>query len=185
MNTEIKEREKIKSQILDFTIKSVEKFLKENLGLVFYAFAFDCNAEYAEFGLCFNTETSFQETLKDYQKGKFAEYYKTEVSKHYKTEEGIKSLRYNTGDWEFQYLESLNVFSNDELDKIFNQLPDDDYESWKKFVSNLLDLFTESLVEFTKTKTYAKIPKTNDFICFCIDHDEDFDDAIERMKKYS
>ena len=185
MNTEIKEREKIKSQILDFTIKGVEKFLKENPDLEFYAFAFDCNAEYAELGLCFNTETSFQETLKNYQKGEFAVYYKTEVSERYKTEEGIKSLRYNTGDWEFQYFDSLNVFSNDELDKIFSQLPDDDYKSWVEFVSNLLDLFTESLVEFAKTKTYAKIPKTKDFICFCIDHDEDFDDAIERIKKYS
>ena len=96
MNTEIKEPEKIKNRILDFTIKSVENFLVENPELEFYAFAFDCNVEYAELGLCFNTETSFQETLKDYQKGKFAEYYKSEVSKHYKTEEGIKSLRYST-----------------------------------------------------------------------------------------
>ena len=184
MSTGIKEREKVKSRILNFTIKSVEIFLKENSNQEFYAFAFDCNAEYAELGLCFNTETYFQETLKDYQKGKFAEYYKTEVSKHYKTEEGIKSLRYNTGDWEYQCFDTLSVFSNDELDKIFNELPDDD-ESWNNFVFDLLDLFTESLVEFTKTETYAKIPKTKDFMSFCIDHDEDFDDAIKRMKKYS
>ena len=185
MSLEIEEREKIKSQILDFTTRSVEKFLNENSDLEFYAFAFDCNAEYAGLGLCFNTETFFQETLKDYQKGKFAEYYKTEVSKHYKTEEGIKSLKYSTGDWDYQCFETLDVFSNDELDKIFNEFPDDDNESWNEFVSNLLDLFTESLVEFTKTETYAKIPKTKDFISFCIDHDEDFDDAMERMKNYS
>ena len=184
MSVEIKNREKIKKQIIDFTIKGVEDFLQENPDLEFYAFAFDCNAEYAEIGLCFNTETSFQEILKSYQKGEFAEYYKAEVSKHYKTEEGIKSLRYNTGDWDYQYFDSINVFSNQELDKISNEFPDDNYESWEKFVSNLLELFTESLVEFAKTETYAKIPKTKDFISFCIDHDEDFDDAMERMKKY-
>ena len=173
MNTEIKERDKIKKQILDFATKSVENFLKENPDLEFYAFAFDCNAEYAELGLSFNTETAFQETLKDYQAGEF--------SRYYKSEEDIKELKYNTGDWDYMYFDSLDVFSNDELDKISNEFPDDDYKSWNKFVSNLLDFFTESLIEFMKTETYAKIPKTKDFICFCIDHDEDFDDAMERL----
>ena len=177
MSTKIKEREKIKSQIIDFTIKAVEEFLKENSDCEFYAFAFDCNAEYAELGLCFNTETSFTETLKNYQTGK--------SSKHYKTEEDIKDLKYNTGDWDYQYFDSLNIFSNEELDDLFNELPDDNNKSRNEFIYNLLELFTECLLEFTKTETYAKIPKTKDFISFCIDHDEEFDDAMERMKKHS
>ena len=177
MNTEIREWGKIKKQILDFTTRSVEDFLKENSDLEFYSFAFDCNAEYAELGLSFNTETSFQKTLKSYQTGEFSQYYKSE--------EDIRELKYNTGDWDYLYFDSLDVFSNDELDKIFNEFPEDDYKSWNEFVSNLLNLFTECLIEFTKTETYAKIPKTKDFICFCIDHDEDFDDAMERIEKYN
>ena len=70
------------------------------------------------------------------------------------------------------------------MTEIFNELPDDDYKSWKEFVNNLLELCTESLVEFTKTETYKKIPKSKDFVAFCIDHDEDFEQAMKRMEKY-
>ena len=177
MNTEIKEWDKIKKQILDFTTRSVEDFLKENPDLEFYAFAFDCNAEYAELGLSFNTEISFQDTLKGYQTGDF--------SRYYKSEEDTRELKYNTGDWDYSYFDSLDVFSNDELNKIYNVLPEDDDKSWNKFISNLLDLFTDCLIEFTKTEIFAKIPKTEDFMCFCIDHDEDFDDAMERIEQYN
>ncbi|MDR2710901.1 MAG: hypothetical protein LBB65_06205 [Burkholderiales bacterium] len=38
----------LKQIIVDFTVQGVERFLKERPGLEFYAFAFDCNAEYAE-----------------------------------------------------------------------------------------------------------------------------------------
>ena len=54
---------KLKSELLEFTEKGVEKFLNENSNLEFYAFAFDCNAEYAEVNLCLNTENEFQKTM--------------------------------------------------------------------------------------------------------------------------
>jgi len=169
-------KEEIKQQIIKFAIQGVENFLKENPDLKFYAFAFDCNAEYAEVNLCLNTEDDFAETLKEYQEGEFSE--------GYQKEEDITELKYNTGDWEYQCFDTLYVFDEEELDKILNEMPDDDYQSWQKFVNDLLGLFTESLVEFSKTETFKKIPKTDDFTFFCIDHDEDFDDAKERLKNY-
>ncbi|MCO6507451.1 MAG: DUF4303 domain-containing protein [Snodgrassella sp.] len=94
-------------------------------------------------------------------------------------------LRYNIGDWEYQCLDTLYVFSEDELNNYFNQLypngVDDDYGAWKAFVNSLFDLFTNQLVEFSKTEIFKKIPKTNDFKFFCIDHDEDIEEAIEHM----
>jgi hypothetical protein len=176
MKTEVNQKEKVKKQIVDFAIQGVGNFLKENPNLEFYAFAFDCNAEYAEVSLCLNTKLDFQKTLKDYQK-KYPE--------SYQSEEDINELKFNTGDWEYQCFDTLEALTNEQLQEKFDELPDDNYESWKEFVNNLLELFTESLVEFTKTETFDKIPKSKDFIAFCIDHDEDFGEAMERVNKYS
>ncbi|MBF2631754.1 DUF4303 domain-containing protein, partial [Listeria seeligeri] len=57
-------------KIVNFAIEGVEKFLQENPELTYYAFAFDCNAEYAEINLCVNTEEAFAEILAYYQSGK-------------------------------------------------------------------------------------------------------------------
>ena len=106
MKTQVKQREKIKKQIIDFAVQEVENFLKENPDLEFYAFAFDCNAEYAEVNLCLNTESNFQETLEDYQNGEYAKYYKSEQE--------IKDLKFNTGDWKYQCFDTLYIFTDED-----------------------------------------------------------------------
>ncbi|PIT12832.1 DUF4303 domain-containing protein [Snodgrassella alvi] len=168
---------KISKKILDFSINGVEKFLIQHPELRFYAFAFDCNVEYGEINLCFNTEHAFSKVLNRYQNGDFAE--------NYRTTEAIYQLRYNTGDWEYQCFDTLYVFSEEELENYFNKLypndVNDDYGAWKAFANSLLDLFTKQLVEFSKTDIFKKIPKTNDFKFFCIDHDEDIEEALQRM----
>jgi hypothetical protein len=170
----------IKQQIIDFAEQGVENFLKENPELKFYAFAFTCNAKYTEIGLSLNTEEDFAKTLKRYQEG--------EYSKYYQKEEDIKDLKYNTGDWDYQCFDTLHIFDDEAMNKFYNEIypykPDDDNEKWSNFVNSLLELFTESLVDFSNTATFKKIPKTDNFIFYCIDHDEDFDIAIERLKKY-
>lgn len=165
----------IKSELLTFTKRAVEKFLDENSENVFYAFAYDCNAEYAGICLCFNTENEFKKTLNYYQNGEFSQYYKSN--------EQINDLKYNTGDWKYQCFASINIFTDDELTKIFQDFPDDDYKSWQNFVEDLMMLFTETLLDFSKTEIFRKIPKTKDFKFFCIDHDEDFEDVENRMNK--
>ncbi|WP_267188655.1 DUF4303 domain-containing protein [Listeria seeligeri] len=47
--------------IVNFAINGVEKFLRENPDLTFYAFAFACDLEGAEINLCLNTEEAFSE----------------------------------------------------------------------------------------------------------------------------
>lgn len=173
-------KQEVKNTLLAFTIEGVEQFLAENPALEFYAFAYDCNAEYAQVSLCFNTETDFQETLKDYQSGEYAEYYQTE--------EDINDLRYNTGDWEFQCFDTINVLSDEELTAIFNEIyPEkkkvEDYTLWNEFVESLMHLFCEVMIDFSQTDTYKKIPKTSNFISYCIDHDEDVETAFERFEK--
>ena len=167
-------KEEIKNKLLNFTIQEVKIFLIENPNLEFYAFAFDCNFEYAEINLCFNTEADFAKTLAHYKTGEFSSYYQSEKE--------INDLKFNTGDWNQQGFASINVLTEDELTKIFNDLPNDDYKSWKEFLDCLTKAVCECLIDFTNTETFNGIPKTQDFLAFCIDHDEDFETAIERIE---
>ncbi|WP_226372129.1 hypothetical protein [Selenomonas timonae] len=44
----------------------------------------------------------------------------------------------------------------------------------------MLQLCDEILAAFRETDVFKRIPKTADFISFCIDHDEDPADALAR-----
>ena len=171
----IENSELLKKRLLDFTVQGVSQFLKEHPDLKFYAFAYDCNVEYAEVNLCFNTEEDFAEALSHYQNGKYAE--------HYQDKEDIEELKYNTGDWEYQCFDTLYLYSNEEIEEILGQIPDEDYTLLNEFLEEMLLLITEVLIDFTHTEIYQRIPKTEDFIAYAIDHDEDFYDAKERMEK--
>lgn len=91
-------------------------------------------------------------------------------------------LKYNTGDWAYQCFDTISILSDEQLEEMFQAIPANDEQIWKTFVSDLLLLFTEALHDFTSTEVYKKIPKTTDFIAFCIDHDESVEDALNRMK---
>ena len=97
---------------------AVEEFLRAHPRERFYALAFDCNTEYAEFLVGMNTEEAFQKTLMEYHEGGASDH--TDAS-------AIEKLRYNPGDW-----------------------------------------------------TYTDIAE--DFVSYCIDHDEDPADALARCR---
>ncbi len=170
------DKEKIKSELLNFTEIEVKKFLEQNKEKEFYAFAYDCNAEYGEVNLCFNTEEDFSKTLQKYQSGEF--------SHHYQTKEDIFDLKYNTGDWDYQCFSTLWVINQEKLDVIFEQFEPDDFDKlFDNFIEEIMVICTEVLIEFSKTKIFELIPKTENFKFFCIDHDEDFESAENRLRK--
>lgn len=45
-----------------------------------------------------------------------------------------------------------------------------------------MDFCEEILSDFQKTEVFGKIPRTADFVAFCIDHDEDVKEALERQR---
>ena len=160
--------DKIKKELLSFTKESVSQFLKANGDLTFYAFGFDCNADYAEVNLCFNTEISFEKTLRSYQSGEYAE--------HYQSEESINELKYNFGDWEYQCFATTYVLTDDESADIYG----DDIE---KQADDLMKLFCDVLLDFMFTEEYSNIPKTENFKVLCCDHDEPIEDSELRLSK--
>mgnify|MGYP000867196279 CR=1 FL=1 len=164
----------IKNDIVSFAITETEKFLTEKSGEVFYAFAFDLNAAYGEVNLCFNTEEYFQKILK---------YYQNQSDSHvYHSNEEIKSLKYNTGDWEYQCFSTIYPIDETYLEKLYHTSYKDG--SYSHVLTKIIHIFSESLTLFKQTETYKKIPKTEDFIAFTIDHDEDVEDALMRIGKY-
>ena len=170
------DRQQIKQTILDFASSGVQTFRQNNPGLVFNAFAFDCNAEYAEINLCFNTEEGFSKTLNNFRK---------KNPKDILNEEEVLHFKYNTGNWVYQCFDTTNILTDAQLDEIFQTMPDDDYQTWEKFIDDLKLLFTESLQSFIQTEIYKNIPKTKDFITYCIDHDETVEIALKRMNIYA
>ncbi len=173
----------IRNRLLKFTQTEVEKFLEQNPKKVFYAFAYDCVAAEKSLYLCFNTEEDFAKTLKEYQDGKYSD--------EYQKEDEIFQLKYNTGDWDYQ---AFAMYFFDEMDEL-KELVEMENEIWEigndvltdqiddKIQEELMIFFTETLIEFSKTKSFEKIPKTKDFKFFCIDHDEEFEDAQARFEK--
>ena len=156
----MKEIEKYKKKLFDFTISGCSEFLDKNPEETFYAFAYDCNAEYCEVNLCFNTEESFQKTLKHYKNGPYKEQYDTENS--------VLSLRYNTGDWKYQCFETLYFETEENMKRLYG-------ENLELQISEVMKMCQEVLEEFKMTNLYKKIPKTIDFIAYCIDHDDEIE----------
>ena len=160
--------EERKQALLPLVQTAVETFLKEHPDLSYYCFAFDCNAEYAEINLCFNTEADFAQTLERYQSGPYGD--------SYRSEEDILDLRYNPGDWQYQCFATFYVLEEEALAALYGE--DED-----RLLAEMMRFNCELLALFCKTDTFARIPKTENFRVLCIDHDEDVAAALERTDR--
>lgn len=145
---------------------AVEEFLRAHPRERFYALAFDCNTAYAEFLVGMNTEEAFQKTLMEYQEGSASD--RTDAS-------AIENLRYNPGDWTYTEITEAELFDEDELTSRYQ-------DNMEKQCADMLHLCEEILADFRKTDAFRKIPKTADFVSYCIDHDEDPADALARPR---
>ena len=85
---------------------AMEEFLRAHPRERFYALAFDCNTEYAEFLVGMNTEEAFQKALREYQEGGASD--RTDAS-------AAANLRYNPGDWMYTDIAEAELFKEEEL----------------------------------------------------------------------
>lgn len=152
-----------KLELSDAIEEAVAAFLKEHPDLRYYCFAFDCNAEYAEINLCFNTEEAFQETLRRYQKGPCGD--------RYRSEETAWEVRYDPGDWDYQCFDTFYVLDEDQIRETYGE--DDE-----RLTAEMMALNYQLLALFCQTETFRHIPKTEGFRVLCIDHDATLEDAI-------
>nr|WP_261729982.1 hypothetical protein [Shewanella xiamenensis] len=75
-------------------------------------------------------------------------------------------------------MRTLYVLPEDELHTIQQRLPEDDFSEWEAIVGQIRSIFSECLQLFTQTEVYQSIPKTDDFIAFSIDNDEELPDIL-------
>lgn len=77
-------------------------------------------------------------------------------------------------------MRTLYVLSEDELQAIQQRLPEDDFSELEAIaiVGQIRSIFSECLQLFTQTEVYQAIPKTDDFIAFSIDNDEELPDIL-------
>ena len=145
---------------------AVEEFLRAHPRERFYALAFDCNTAYAEFLVGMNTEEAFQKTLMEYHEGGARD--RTDAS-------AIENLRYNPGDWTYTDIAEAELFDEDELIARYQ-------DNMEKQCADMRRLCEEILADFRQTDTFRSIPKTADFVSYCIDHDEEPADALARCR---
>jgi hypothetical protein len=174
----------IEDILFSLSIKTIQLFAQTHKEEKFYGFGFDVNVDYGEVLLCFNTEEDFQKIAKDY------------IEKWNYSEEDIEQLRMNFGDWKYQgvnldldYIKDWSLWSNykKDIQSYFSSLFDM-YESNKaieesqKFSELFLECIIHVLIRLENNGVFNLINRENNFITLVINHDEDEDEFMERMK---
>ncbi|MCP2040877.1 hypothetical protein L1281_001467 [Neisseria sp. HSC-16F19] len=162
-------RQAVRDTLLQFSRQGVAAFLDAHAGETFYAFAYDCNLEYGEVNLCLNTEQGFQTALGELQ-AMYAEYRDNA--------DAIRQVRYNTGDWDCQCFDTVYVLNEEELAELSACLDEGNTDAWFAFLDDLAQVCRQALLAFTHTPEYERITKTDDFVCYVIDHEQDVADAL-------
>jgi len=147
-----------------FSVRAVQDFAKFHKDEQFYAFSINSS------GLCFNSEEEFAKTLEL-------------SSKHYlnkyNNEIAILNLKYDTGNWEYQYFVDLNDGEgfDDELYSDHYHIP---FENKNMNEEQLADLFSKTpyhqamsllLEKLNDANIFELLNKTQDFKAFLSEHD--------------
>ncbi|VEJ55980.1 DUF4303 domain-containing protein [Pragia fontium] len=153
-------------KIMLFVKNEVSQFVNAHPGEVFSAFAFDCHIrEGVELNLCLTTHSHLNDILHYYQTGARRAYYQSD--------EGILSLKYNTGDWQYQCFSSMNCVEDPDY-SYFEINEEQKYQYW-------LSLLAQLMIEFLQTPEYEAIPKYQDFKVLVYDHDEEPENSEVRL----
>jgi hypothetical protein len=167
----------------------------------FYAFAFDCNADYGQAMPCLNTPEHHElaidgkhlspEITDGYEK------MRAEMGLPPKTEkprdERAKSLRWSLGDWKYQDFsdqayedgwESPQELVSDACSPDFDEFDDDDaYDQHVESVrQTFLNTVCRALIQLENSQAFDSLNRTDDFQACVIDHDEDVEDGWARLK---
>jgi uncharacterized protein DUF4303 len=135
----------------------------------FYGVAVYMDAYYGTPGFYANTEESFQRTLVQYRQ-KYPE--------SYSHSDGIRDLRYNTGDWEYQ-----SFGCPDELDKCFNsrirpwedlarRMLDEEHDFWFASCGRVEEIACRIAISKATVEATRLLMRTSDFLIAVSAHDE-------------
>jgi hypothetical protein len=143
-------------KMLRFSATAIAEFARQHEAETFYAFTIDASM------LCLNSEECAAVTLKKYQ----------ERWERYRTPEGIKELRENSGDWEYQgfarlerkfgFDDQLYQVHYDAAAKSSNgHAPDTEYSK----------AITELVARLLAMDAFSCLKRSSDFKASWVDHD--------------
>lgn len=175
----------LEKTLLSLTKNSIEWFGSEHEDEVFYGFAYDCNSQYGDAGICFNTEDSLRKLAK--------KMYPKMSAKKVNDE-----LRWDPGDWEYRGVNYDSIYNveaswemewepfSSKLHKIIAAHRVDSIEAFKS-VSRITDCFLTAvcrvLIELETSDVFNCVNKTDDFKVFAVDNDEDLAEGWHRLNK--
>jgi len=151
----------IKSQISEFAAVHGDE--------VFYAFALDCNADYANVLFCLNTLESLDASTREYVKSNDPD----EIASQ------KEDLEWGLGDWKYQGFNLESALWPDQVPMLedFAELPNsEDIEAF-------LVTCCRALILAEREGAFASLPRTSNFRVACIDHDEDAHAGEERLER--
>jgi len=192
----------IEDVLFDLSSKTIQKFSQKQNSEKFYGFGFDVDSSEGEVLLCFNTEEDFQKT---------AQYYIEELDYTEEDLQELKmnfgDWKYHAINYELDYIQDWYSWSKYKkeimsyYDFLFDKYSIDDtpvendenvlfstvdYSVALEKSQNFSKLFLESivrvLIRLENEGILNLVNQEKEFIKLVVDHDEDIDKAIERIK---
>jgi len=165
----------LESALLDLSTSSIASFADEHRGETFYAFGFDCNAEYGDVLLCLNTESDFAKTSLKY------------IAEWAYGPEDLAELRKNFGDWQYHgfnceqpsWDKTWQPHKDAMEGYIFSEEPSD--EDRDDFIEAFLRMVCRVLVQVERSGALDRVQQDAGFFTQVIDHDENEDEAEARL----
>lgn len=170
----------------EFARSQIEAFALENANDSFYAFAFCCNAYYAEVLLSLNSERYFRQSVEKSYAG-------ANESEH-------EELRWSIGDWEFMEDELVSsdevvnptvdaakgfIARIDELQPPAIEAKDTDNESAHDEINQMEQEFLRRMcrvaIRLETDNAFANLKRTPGFTIYVVDHDETDFDSWQRL----
>jgi hypothetical protein len=170
---------KIENDLYSLAVQCLTEFADAHADERFNAFGFDCNAEYGNVLLCFNTEEHATATASEY------------AEKYGYGPEEIGSLRRNFGDWKYQGF-NLDLATwkpwrehEDAIEKYLNAGIEDDFDEAEDedLIGALMACFCRTVVRIEKSGVLDRVQRTSGFIIQAVDHDESPEETDERLEQ--
>lgn len=159
----------LEQALFDSIKAQVEAFSKTHQDDVFYGFAIDCNAYYANVLFCLNTLESLDETAKEYAD------HDDEASVTQEKSE----LEWSLGDWQYVGFNLDSPSWEDEVPFLeqYSELPDDQQ------TEEFLNTCCRALVHAEQDGAFSVLNCTDNFRVACMDHDEDIETGDRRLER--
>ncbi|WP_339746976.1 DUF4303 domain-containing protein [uncultured Rubinisphaera sp.] len=180
----------------------IKRFAETHKHETFYGFALDCNSEYGNVLLCFNSPESLKQQAEKYASDRPNKAAFDKISQKLHEDSGRKipltensstveaeelKLRWSTGDWKYQGFNSTQFDEGwDEYEtEVMNACMDEE-EDEETFKTPTQELFMKSicrvLLRLEKEKIFDVINRTSDFKSYVADHDESKEESWDRLE---